>query len=413
MATTLPRRLFGAFLLAAALALAPAAAVAAFLALALVSAWIPLLAGAALTTALAVGSLLGRAAFTLFGVTTRRRRATALFAAGLTTCVAVLGSVTVFRPMPAPDAGPVPQGVQYWRTPAGDRLAYVHQRAAGTPRPTPVIFLHGGPGTPGEGVPRAGQALAAAGFDVYAYDQTGSGRSTRLRDVRDYTVARHVADLETVRRAIGAERVILVGQSWGASLAAQYLAAHGNRVARAVFTSPGALWGRTRPGSEAGDPWKRLTPAQRERREELAGEPRILAASLLLRVNPRAAHALVGDREADHWMRETALTGKDGGSCPGAAPAPAHHNPLGFYANQLTSTDFEEIPDPRPALRTAHVPALVLRGDCDYLAPEVAREYVTTLPDTRFVAVEGAGHALPRDRPARYRSLLLDFVTRG
>lgn len=135
MSTTLPRRLFGAFLLATALALAPAAAVAAFLALALVSAWIPLLAGAALTTALAVGSLLGRAAFTLFGVTARRRRATALFAAGLTTCVAVLGSVTVFRPMPAPDAGPVPQGVQYWRTPAGDRLAYVHQPAAGTPAP--------------------------------------------------------------------------------------------------------------------------------------------------------------------------------------------------------------------------------------------------------------------------------------
>ncbi|MYY13939.1 hypothetical protein GT204_35005 [Streptomyces sp. SID4919] len=133
----------------------------------------------------------------------------------------------------------------------------------------------------------------------------------------------------------------------------------------------------------------------------------------MLRVNPRAAHALVGDREADHWMRETALTGKDGGSCPGAAPAPAHHNPLGFYANQLTSADFEEIPDPRPALRTAHVPALVLRGDCDYPAPEVAHEYVTTLPDTRFVAVEGAGHALPRDRPARYRSLLLDFVTRS
>ncbi|MGW4962883.1 alpha/beta fold hydrolase [Nonomuraea sp. NPDC004186] len=57
--------------------------------------------------------------------------------------------------------------------------------------------------------------LAAAGFDVYAYDQLGAGRSTRLSDVTGYTVARHVADLEAIRRTIGADRIVIVGQRTG------------------------------------------------------------------------------------------------------------------------------------------------------------------------------------------------------
>ncbi|MEE1804829.1 alpha/beta fold hydrolase, partial [Streptomyces sp. BE133] len=56
-----------------------------------------------------------------------------------------------------------------------------------------------------------------------------------------------VADLDAIRRTLGADRIVIVGQSWGGSLAAQSLAAHSRHVAQAVFTSPGALWGN--PGS--------------------------------------------------------------------------------------------------------------------------------------------------------------------
>ncbi|MFJ9706042.1 alpha/beta fold hydrolase [Streptomyces sp. NPDC101234] len=143
--------------------------------------------------------------------------------------------------MPITTAAPAPPGVRFWDLPTGSHIAYVHAPATGKARPTPVIFLHGGPGTPGEGVPTGGRELAADGFDVYSYDQLGAGRSTRLRDVTGYTVARQVADLEAIRRTLGADRIILVGQSWGGSLTAQYLAAHAEHVAKAVFTSPRAV----------------------------------------------------------------------------------------------------------------------------------------------------------------------------
>jgi pimeloyl-ACP methyl ester carboxylesterase len=407
MTHTLLRRSLGVVLLALSLLLVPLAGAAGFLALATVSADIPLLALVGLAAAAGTGYLLARGAFALFG---RGRVAALLFSAGTTVGVAVLAAVTVLQPMPRPAPGPVPADVRYWNLPTGSRIAYVALHGAGAVRPTPVIFLHGGPGTPSEGIPAGGAQLAAAGFDVYSYDQLGAGRSSRLKDVTGYTVARDVADLDAIRRTLGADKVVLVGESWGGSLLAQYLAAHGDHVARAVFVSPGALWGHQYPGTEAGNPWSRLTPAEHARYDQLVDQPRLIAAALLMDVNPNAAHALVGDDEADHWLHELALAGKDSTTCKGAAPVPVHDNPQGFYTNQVTSRDFDQLPDPRPALRAVQVPSLILRGSCDFMKPQVTQEYRDTLPHSRLVLIDGAGHDIPAGRPALYTALLTAFL---
>ncbi|WP_064456113.1 alpha/beta fold hydrolase [Streptomyces hygroscopicus] len=411
MSRILLHRVAGGVLLFLALLLTPAVAVAGFLGAAFVTASVPVLVIVGLVCGAVAGGLLGRAAFALFGLDRRPAlRASAFLTVGLTAAVAVLAAVTVLHPMPTTTAASAPPGVRFWDLPTGSRIAYVHTPATGKARPTPVIFLHGGPGTPGEGVHTGGRELAADGFDVYSYDQLGAGRSTRLRDVTGYTVARQVADLEAIRRTLGADRIILVGQSWGGSLTAQYLAAHGEHVAKAVFTSPGALWGRQYPGSKAGQPWNRLSPDQKARLDRLNSAPRIIAASLLLQINPGAAHALVGDREVDHWMHEVALQGKDSTSCEGASPTTAHDNPQGFYSNQMTVRDFEQLPDPRPRLRTLHVPSLIMRGECDFIKPAVTAEYQHTLAGSELVTVQGAGHSISGEQPGRYTALLRAFL---
>lgn len=408
MSHTALRRLSGALVLSAAALAAPLAGAAGFFGLAAVTARIPLLAVTGLLIVAGVGILLGLPAFALLGA--RRRQAAALLlGAGLAAAVAAAASITVFRPLPVPPAAAVPPGVRFWTLPTGSRIAYVHAPATGKPRTTPVVFLHGGPGTPGEGIPVGGAALAANGFDVYAYDQLGAGRSTRLSDVTGYTVARHVADLEAIRGVIGADKIIIVGQSWGGSLAAQYLAAHPDHVAKVVFTSPGALWLPALPGGDA-DPWARLTPSQKKRYDALTSSPRLLAASLLLNINPNAAHALLGDREADERFHELGVVVKDASSCPGAPPRTPHGNRQGFYVNQITSEDFRAVPDPRPALRRVRVPALIMRGTCDYVRWAATYDYRRTLPDSTLVMVEGAGHAIAGDQPAIYTAVLRAFL---
>ncbi|HEX8509563.1 MAG TPA: alpha/beta fold hydrolase, partial [Propionibacteriaceae bacterium] len=277
---------------------------------------------------------LGRPVLRLFGAGSRSRAASWLAVAAMVV-VGTTGAVTVMRPGPVLDPTPAPPGTRFWSLPTGSRIAYSHQPAVGRARPGPVVFLHGGPGTPGEGLPAVAGNLAADGFEVYAYDQLGAGRSSRLTDVTGYTVARQVADLEAIRVAIDADRLVLVGQSWGATLAAAYVAAHPDRVAKVAFTSPGAIWEPAFPGG-VDEPWSRLARTDQEQLDRLTQQPRILAAFVLLGVSPRSAHALLPDAEADTFMHRLAVLGKDTASCADEPPRPAHDNLQGFYVNQLT-----------------------------------------------------------------------------
>ncbi|MEU0571145.1 alpha/beta hydrolase [Nonomuraea sp. NPDC005983] len=399
------KRVSGAILLVGAEIAAIAAGVVVFFLVAMVITSVPLFAGAGLVAVVAVSWLLGRPALRWLRVP----RLVVPYVVANTLVLAPLAGFLVFRPYPVPPPASTPPGVAFWQLPTGSRVAYVKRAGSGTAGRPPVIFLHGGPGTPGEGLPEGSEDLAAAGFDVYAYDQLGAGRSTRLADPSGYTVARHVADLEAIRQTLGARQLILVGRSWGGTLTAAYLAAHPDHVAKAVLTSPGAIWEPAFPGG-VGSPWDHLPGGLQARADALTSDPRVLVQSLLLGINPAAARAMVPDAEADARMRALLLLGKDATGCQGAKPAPTHGNPPGFYSNQITSEDAAAVTDPRPKLRGVRVPVLVMRGQCDYLKWEVTYDYRRTLPNSTLVYIPGAGHSIANGRPDLYRSLIRAFL---
>ena len=66
-------------------------------------------------------------------------------------------------------------------------------------------------------------ALSQNGYDVYFYDQIGGGLSGRLKNIREYRLSRHVADLDQIRNKINAEQIILIGESFGGTLATKFM----------------------------------------------------------------------------------------------------------------------------------------------------------------------------------------------
>lgn len=158
-------------------------------------------------------------------------------------------------------------------------LAVVVKRSA-EPKPdaTPVLFLHGGPG--GQMTRYLGRSPRdfVPGHDLVGFDMRGGGRSTprvcdeafgqlvgafvhregpaaaaaeRRRiadaclgdfraaglDATYFGTALNVADAEALRAALGVERWLLLGESYGTAVAAHYVATHPERIAAAVLDS--------------------------------------------------------------------------------------------------------------------------------------------------------------------------------
>ncbi len=83
--------------------------------------------------------------------------------------------------------------------------------------------------------------LSDDGYDIYLYDQIGGGHSGRLDNINDYTADRHKSDLEEIIKNIGATKIILIGQSWGAILANLFIIENSEKVNRMILTGPGPI----------------------------------------------------------------------------------------------------------------------------------------------------------------------------
>ena len=108
----------------------------------------------------------------------------------------------------------------------------------GNPDGIPAAYLHGGPG--------GGSSPSMAGFfdpqkyRVLLFDQRGCGKSEPHGELRENTTWNLIADMELLRRDIGAEKWLVCGGSWGSALALAYALTHPNRCAglllRGIFT---------------------------------------------------------------------------------------------------------------------------------------------------------------------------------
>lgn len=104
------------------------------------------------------------------------------------------------------------RGYNVWYRSVGDREALGK---------LPLLCLHGGPGFTHDYLEPL-EAIATTGRRVIFYDQLGCGNSDQPHEPSMWTVPLFVEELGVIRRALGLERVHLLGQSWGGMLAMEY-----------------------------------------------------------------------------------------------------------------------------------------------------------------------------------------------
>ena len=117
-----------------------------------------------------------------------------------------------------------------WYLPTDDKAAqlYVYELGQGDP----VVVLHGGFGAEHSYLLDAVRGLEG-NFHFIFYDQRGSLRSPCK--VEEISIEKHVQDLETLRQALGLERMKVFAHSAGTLLAMHYLQNYPQRVSHLVL----------------------------------------------------------------------------------------------------------------------------------------------------------------------------------
>jgi len=98
----------------------------------------------------------------------------------------------------------------------------------GNPEGTPLIVLHGGPGS--GCAPKFRTLFDPDRFHVILLDQRGAGQSTPHISLENNTTAHLIGDVEQLREQFGIERWVVFGPSWGSTLALAYAETHPERV---------------------------------------------------------------------------------------------------------------------------------------------------------------------------------------
>lgn len=250
-------------------------------------------------------------------------------------------------------------------------------------RPT-LLLLHGGPGMDHSSFKPAFSQLADVCQIVY-YDHRGQGRSDR-RPPEEWTLDVFADDVVRLCEALGIERPIVLGNSFGGMVAQRYAHRHPDHPARIVLSSTAA-------------------------RMDL---PAIVAMFARLGGAEAAevARAFWTDPTPEHQATYLATCG------------PLYTQTAGnIFDTQRTVRNMEVLEhfvtgeqltfDELPSLGAVTVPVLVLAGALDPVCPLKASEDIVAhlRPDlVRFECFDDCGHGVFRDDPARAFAVLREFI---
>lgn len=147
----------------------------------------------------------------------------------------ILATVTVCAPSQTSDSPLYPEIEPY--NSGYLQVSDIHSiywEECGNPKGIPVIVLHGGPG--GSSGPHMRRYFDPERFRAILFDQRGAGRSKPVGEWRENTTQDLVADINLLREHLGVEgKAILLGGSWGSTLAVAYAEAHPELVAGMVL----------------------------------------------------------------------------------------------------------------------------------------------------------------------------------
>jgi class 3 adenylate cyclase/pimeloyl-ACP methyl ester carboxylesterase len=225
-------------------------------------------------------------------------------------------------------------------------------------------------------------------FRIITWDPRGTGRSDPLPG--PYYTTDFMEDLRAVVEAVGNRRVILVGNSRGATVAAHLAASYPDLVEKLVLAGLNPVGGWGRPDSPHADRWD-MEFHRRLRAAAAAEDWSVLVPLFIAQVaagEPGCQKLIEG--AIRFWSQ---------------LPPEALKN---FFKLDDPGRDVSAL---LPALR---VPTLVMHGEHDRNTPVEAGHWTAErVPGAQFHALKGRSHMLVATAPSEFAQVVRQFIRTG
>jgi proline-specific peptidase len=282
----------------------------------------------------------------------------------------------------------------------GHETWYRSVGGGGAPGQVPVLVLHGGPGFPHDYLEPL-EALAETGRRVIFYDQLGCGNSDQPHDPSLWTVDLFVAEVQAIRRALGLERVHLLGHSWGGMLGMEYALTRPAGLASLVLVSSPASMAQW--VAEANKLRAALPPEVQQTllRHEAAGttdDPAYEEAMLVF----YRRHVCRLAEWPERILRSLAKLDENS-EVYGTMNGPSEFHVTGTLKTWDITPRFGEI----------RVPTLVLSGRYDEATPAIHETVYRGIPGSESVIFEESAHCCHVEEAEKFLRVVNHFLARA
>jgi proline iminopeptidase len=277
----------------------------------------------------------------------------------------------------------------------------VYWETCGNPQGKTAVVLHGGPGSGSS--PWFRRLFDPGAYRIALFDQRNCGRSIPhasdpQTDLASNTTAHLVADIERLREYLGIDRWLVLGGSWGSTLALAYAVTHPEQVSELVLfgvtTGRHAEFDWTFRGGLARffpEQWERLWASvpSSERDGDIVDVYHRLLNDLDPRVRRTAANAwCLWESATPSWPPTAGLAKRfeDPDYALAFARIVTH-----YVRNNAWLEDGVLL---RDASRLAATPGVLINGRFDFQAPIAnAWELKRAWPRADLIIVDDAGHS--------------------
>jgi proline iminopeptidase len=269
----------------------------------------------------------------------------------------------------------------------------LYWETCGNPKGFPALFLHGGPGGGCNADHR--RLFDPQRYRIVLFDQRGCGRSLPVASLQANTTQHLVNDIELLRRHLGIERWLILGGSWGATLALLYAQSHRERVEALVLR--GVFSGRKKEidwlyqfgASELfPEAWLRfIGPIPEDERGDLlhAYHRRLTSSDMQVRISAARSWCAWEASVMTLLPRASAYSSSDD-NVLALARIETH-----FFVNDTFIAEGQVL---RDAHKLAGLPGIIVQGRYDVVTPPVtAYDLHLAWLGSRLDIVPDAGHA--------------------